>query len=178
MRLPNLQPVLKGRLVTLRPLEEKDWAGLFKAASNPKTWAGHTATCQNRYQEDVFRGFFEAALSSDSALTIIDNESGDIIGSSRYHGYDAKTREIEIGWTFIDCAFWGGIYNAEIKSLMLDHIFKHVDCVVFWVAEDNIRSQRAMEKIGGKRREGEFSKSSGDEIIPYCIFEIKRGEAL
>jgi len=57
---------------------------------------------------------------------------------------------------------------------MLAHIFNLVDTVVFWVAKDNIRSQKAMEKIGGTRRDGEFSKQSNGEIIPYCVFEIKR----
>jgi len=175
MPAPDLQPNLQGRLVTLRPLKAEDWTGLYKAASNPKTWADHTVTCQNRYQEDVFRAFFNDALSSQSALVIIENESGQIIGSSRYHDYKPEIGEIEIGWTFIDCAFWGGRYNAEIKALMLEHIFNHVDVVVFWVAKDNLRSRMAMKKIGGVQRTGEILRSSNEVAIPYLIFEIKAG---
>ncbi len=35
-----------------------------------------------------------------------------------------------------------------MKELLLDHAFKFVENVVFLVGEHNIRSQKAMEKIG------------------------------
>jgi RimJ/RimL family protein N-acetyltransferase len=59
--------------------------------------------------------------------------------------------EIEIGWTFLTRRYWGGRYNWEMKQLMLAHAFKFVETVVFLVGQDNIRSQKAMEKIGGIR---------------------------
>jgi len=142
---------------------------MFKAASNPKTWAGHIN--KDRYKEAVFRPYFDGALASGSALTIIDNKSGQIIGTSRYHDY---LSEIEIGWTFLDCSYWGGTYNAEIKRLMLQHAFSFLDCVVFWVAKDNLRSQYAMKKIGGILRVGDFSKSEGERVFPYVVFEIRK----
>ena len=115
---------------------------------------------RNRYTEPVFRAFFDGALGSRSAFAFVDRESGKIIGSSRYHGYDPQLSEIEIGWTFLARAYWGGSYNAEVKKLMLDHAFTFVDTVVFWVGETNWRSQRAMEKIGGVRREGLYPAAS------------------
>ena len=44
--------------------------------------------------------------------------------------------------------YWGGRYNREMKQLMLAHAFKFVENVVFFVGENNIRSQKATEKIG------------------------------
>ena len=176
MSLANLQPILKSPLVTLRPVQPDDWADMFKAASNPKTWAGHIN--KDRYKEAVFRPYFDSALASGSAFTILENESGQIIGTSRFHDYKAAKSEIEIGWTFLDCDYWGGTYNAEIKRLMLRHAFTVLDCVVFWVAKDNLRSQYAMKKIGGILRLGEFSKSEGEREFPYVVFEIRKGNFL
>lgn len=168
----NLQPLLASPLVTLRPLQPEDWEGLYKAASNPKTWAGHIH--KDRYKESVFRPYFDGAISSRAAFAIIDNKTEQIIGTSRYHDYKFDAREIEIGWTFLDCNYWGGRYNADIKRLMLAHAFTCLDCVVFWVAKDNLRSQHAMTKIGGVLREGEFSKTDGEQIFPYVVFEIRK----
>jgi len=150
MGLPDLQPTLSGALVELRPVRPDDWEGMFAVAADPQIWAVHPVS--NRYQEPIFREYFDGALASHAALTILDRKTGQIIGSSRYHGYEASISEIEIGWTFLSRAYWGGEYNREVKRLMLDHIFQFVDCVIFMVGETNFRSQRAMEKIGGLKR--------------------------
>ena len=72
-----------------------------------------------------------------------------MIGSSRYFGYSEEKKEVEIGWTFLARSHWGGRYNGELKQLMLRHAFRFVNSVVFLVSPENIRSQRAVEKIGG-----------------------------
>ena len=74
-----------------------------------------------------------------------------VIGSSRYHAYDERKSEVEIGWTFLARSRWGGSYNGEMKDLMLRHAFRFVESVIFLVGIDNLRSQRAVEKIGGAR---------------------------
>ena len=61
-----------------------------------------------------------------------------------------RADEVEIGWTFLERAFWGGAINAEMKSLLLGHAFRFVERVVFVVGETNWRSRKAMEKIGGR----------------------------
>jgi RimJ/RimL family protein N-acetyltransferase len=71
-----------------------------------------------------------------------------IIGSSRFHGFDPDRREVEIGWTFLARSHWGGKANRELKSLMLDHACLFVDRVVFLVGPQNVKSQRALDKIG------------------------------
>jgi len=68
---------------------------------------------------------------------------------------------------------WGGAANREVKRLKLDHAFTFIDRVVFWVGEENWRSQGAMTKIGGIKREGLFTRELwGDR--PYFIFEITK----
>jgi N-acetyltransferase len=142
----DLQPTLKGELIELRPLRPQDFDSLFSAASDPKIWEQHPES--DRYQREVFQGFFDGALESKGAFAIIERKSGRIIGSSRYCNLDLTNREVEVGWTFLGREFWGGTYNRELKQLMLDHAFRFVDRVVFVVGEQNLRSQKALAKIG------------------------------
>ncbi len=162
----DLQPTLRGQLVSLRPLRATDFAALFAVAADPLIWAQHPAP--DRYQPAVFRAFFDEALDSGGALIVHDAASGEVIGSSRYHAYDFRRREVEVGWTFLARRCWGGAYNAEVKSLMLRHAFQSVDRVIFLVGLQNWRSQRALEKIGA-RRVGERPDANGRPSFAYEI---------
>src|SRR4029434_7858888 len=142
----DLQPHLKGERLERRPLAPGDWDELFAVASDSLIWEQHTE--RDRYKEDVFRVFFKDALESGGAFVIIDRQTQQIIGSTRFYGYDPEKSEIEIGWTFLARKYWGGRFNRELKQLMLDHAFKFVENVIFYVGENNIRSQKATEKIG------------------------------
>jgi N-acetyltransferase len=142
----DLQPHLTGELIELCPLTPRDWDDLFAVASDALIWEQHPES--DRYKEDVFRIFFQEALESGGAFVVIDNDNQQIIGSTRFYGYDPEKSEIEIGWTFLARKYWGGRYNQEMKRLMLAHAFKFVENVVFYVGEKNIRSQKAMERIG------------------------------
>jgi len=145
----DLEPVLKGEILELRPLRPGDFHDLYAVASDPLIWEQHPIP--DRYKEEVFREFFREALESGGALVAIDSKDGQVIGSSRFHGYDEQKSEIEIGWTFLARSHWGGIYNWEMKQLMLRHAFRFVNSVIFLVGPENLRSQRALEKIGAVR---------------------------
>lgn len=162
----NQQPTLTGKTLTLRPIREDDFEALFKAASDPKIWEQHPAW--DRYKKPVFRKFFDEALESGGALLAIDNATEKVIGSSRYHGYDPIKNEIEIGWSFLSRTYWGGAYNQEMKGLMLNHAFQFVDSVLFLVGPENIRSYKAMEKIGGIQT-GVRKNAYGLESLVYVI---------
>ena len=169
---PNLQPTLTGPNVLIRPLRADDWAELYAAAADPLIWEVHPV--HDRWQEPVFRAFFEAGLATESGFTVIDRANGAIIGTSRYGGYDPIKREIEIGSTFIARSHWGGVTNAEMKRLMLDHAFTFVDCVIFQVGETNWRSQGAMKKIGGVLRDGFIDKVLHGVTYRHVVFEIRK----
>ena len=162
----ELQPILKSDILELRPLRADDFEALYKVASDPLIWEQHPNS--DRYKLDVFRKFFDEALQSGGALLVIDRKDDCVIGSSRFYCYDLVRSEIEIGWTFLARSHWGGAYNAELKRLMLAHAFKFVDNVIFFIGATNIRSQRAMEKIGGIRV-GSKLDPNGRESIIYRI---------
>ena len=163
---PDLQPSLRGELLHLRPLRSDDFDALFAVAADPLIWEQHPA--RDRYQPDVFRAFFDEATASGGALIASDARDGRVIGGSRYHGYNPGQSEIEIGWTFLTRAYWGGKYNGEMKELMLRHAFTFVDRVVFLIGPENYRSQRAVEKIGAVPA-GTRIDSYGRERITFEI---------
>ena len=173
MSKSDFQPTLTGPTVIIRPVVAEDWPELFAAGSDPLIWKVHPSP--DRYTEPAFRKFFDGAVASKMGFVFVDRATNRLIGSSRYHGYDAGRREIEIGWTFIVREHWGGPTNREVKRLMLDHAFTFVDTVIFWVGERNWRSQGAMTKIGGVRRSGLFTREATG-TTPYFIFEIGKDE--
>jgi len=162
----ELQPTLRGDLVELRPLRPDDWDAVYTAASDPLIWAQHPES--DRYQPDVFRRYFDGGIDSGGAFVVLDRRTGAVIGSTRYSGYDEAGGVVEIGWTFLTRDYWGGSYNREMKRLLVEHALRFVPRVIFSVGKTNLRSQRAMEKIGGVRT-GERINAAGHDSV---VFEI------
>ena len=167
------QPTLQGERLLLRPLRADDWEAVFASASDPLVWEVHPAN--DRWQEPVFRAYFDDALAQGGALAVIERASGTVIGSSRFQNYDANDGgSVEIGWTFFARSHWGGGYNAEMKRLMLAHALTSVERVVFRVGETNWRSRRAMEKIGGRLTDRIDVTQLPAGPARHVIFEIDR----
>ena len=170
----DLQPHLRGELIEVRPLVPEDWEELFAVASDSLIWEQHPE--RDRYKEDVFRIFFKDALESGGAFVIIDQKTQQIIGSTRFYGYDPAKSEIEIGWTFLARKYWGGRYNREMKELLLDHAFKFVETVVFYVGQKNLRSQKAMKKIGAIKLGIAVRRYGNDPPTSNVKYVIRRPE--
>jgi len=164
------QPVLEGDRLVLRPLRADDWDALYAVTSDREIWAVHPA--HDRWQEPVFRQYFADALDGGGAFAIVEKKSGAVIGSSRYGPPEGD--EIEIGWTFLARAYWGGGFNAEMKRLMLGHALAHFERVVFMVGADNVISRKAMGHIGGRLTDREFQREMCGVIVPHVLFEITR----
>src|SRR3982751_4496530 len=78
---PDLQPVLSGQLLNLRPLRSDDFDALFAVAADPLIWEQHPA--RDRYQPEVFRAFFDEAMASGGALIATRATDGQVIGGGR-----------------------------------------------------------------------------------------------
>ena len=144
----DLQPTLENERVKIRPLEYEDLEPLYEVAKDPKIWEQHPS---KRYQKKEFEKFFAESIASKCALAILDKSTDNIIGSSRFKTVEGNPNAIEIGWTFLGRNYWGGTYNKEVKGLMMTHAFNHVQNAIFYVDKDNIRSQKAVEKINGRK---------------------------
>ncbi len=145
------QPSLENDLVLIRPLKAEDFDTLFAVASDPLIWEQHQN--KDRHTLENFTQFFDWSLASKGALLILDKKNGTVIGSSRYKIIDAENGVVEIGWSFLGRDHWGGLYNREIKKLMVNYALDHFDKVVFYVNPKNFRSQRALEKLGAVKIE-------------------------
>jgi RimJ/RimL family protein N-acetyltransferase len=168
----DLQPHLTGKLLEVRPMRPDDWEPLFAVAADPLIWEVHPA--RERYKEEYFKDYFREALESGGAVVAIDVKTRQIIGASRYFWYGPDQSDLEIGWTFLSRAYWGGVYNRELKRLMLDHAFQFVDRVIFLVGVGNVRSQRAMLKIGGILTERRVQRILHGNSSEFVIFEIHK----
>jgi RimJ/RimL family protein N-acetyltransferase len=174
----ELQPTLRGERIELRPLRVEDYDAVFAAASDPLIWEQHPD--RDRYKPEIFREYFQSGLDSGGAFAIVDIDSGRIIGSSRYWNYKpARTgsdSEIEIGWTFLERKYWGGSYNRELKLLMIRHAFRFVQRVVLIVGEHNLRSQRAVEKLGTRREKLERRPGRDGIERTNVVFVLTRAD--
>ena len=165
----DFQPTLRGALVELRPLRPDDFEPLFAVASDPLIWEQHPAW--DRYKPAVFREFFHVALASGAAFAVLDRRDGGIVGSSRYHAYDPEKSRIEIGWTFLARSHWGGRFNGEMKQLMVRHALSFVERVIFVIGVGNLRSQKAIEKLGGARV-GQRTDAAGHDSFVYEMGKV------
>lgn len=145
----DIQPLLQNEKVALVPLVEEDFDSLYAVASDPLIWAQHPNP--NRWQEPVFRNFFEGAMKSGGAFKIQDRTTAEVIGSTRIYDYDPETNSILIGYTFFARDYWGKNYNIAVKKLMLAHLFQYVAAVDFHIGAENIRSQRSIMRLGARK---------------------------
>jgi N-acetyltransferase len=171
----DLQPHLAGSLVELRPLQPDDWGALFQVASDPLIWEQHPV--YDRHKEEVFLKFFQGALDSGGAFVVSDRMTQQVIGSSRYCAYAPERSEIEIGFTFLARSHWGGRYNGEMKRLMLEHAFRFVDSVVLVVGAENLRSRKAVERIGGALTDRRETEEIHGKIVTLVVYVIRKPKA-
>jgi RimJ/RimL family protein N-acetyltransferase len=157
------QPTLEGELVRLRPLVAEDHDALFAISSDPLLWEQHPA--KERATPAGFARWMADALASGGALVVEDVADGRVIGTSRYDHHEPETRTVEIGWTFLDRRRWGGPWNGAMKRLMLAHAFESVDAVLFRVHSGNLRSRRAVEKLGATFDRIEPYEGDGDTFV-------------
>jgi len=169
----ELQPTLTGRLLELRPLRPDDWDALSALASDPLIWEQHPD--RERWREERFRVVFREGMESGGALLAVDRQTGRPIGFTRYHDYHPELSQIEIGWTFLARSHWGGRYNSEMKDLMVRHAFKFVKTVVFSAGVDNLRSRRAIEKLGSTPRGTKTNTNGGESVVYHLTAATYKG---
>lgn len=168
----NPQPILENEFVKIRPLKQSDFEELYTVASDPLIWEQHPNP--DRYKRAVFETFFKGAIESGGAFIIFDKQTNEVIGSSRYYDYDEKNKSILIGYTFFARNHWGGKYNSSVKQLMIQHAFQFVDTVIFHIGANNIRSQKAIERIGANKI-GELEvEYYGEPSKLNFVYEIKK----
>ena len=169
----DLQPQhLKNDLISLLPLQENDFEELYAVANDELLWEQHPNKL--RYQRAIFQNFFEGAMLSGGAFLIRDSKTNEVVGSSRFYDYNKKAKSVLIGYTFIGRKFWGKHYNQSLKKLMLNYAFQYVDKVYFHIGAFNIRSQKAIKKIGAIKVDEFEVEYYGEDSKLNFVYEITR----
>lgn len=147
---------LEGLHVRLEPLSAAHVDGLLAAGEDPEIWRylpiGGFA---RRADAEAFVAVAERGRSSGTELpfAIVRREDGRIVGSTRYLDVRPRDRALEIGWTWLSREVWRTPVNTECKLLLLRHAFEDLGAHRVQLKTDlrNLRSQRAIERIGGVR---------------------------
>jgi RimJ/RimL family protein N-acetyltransferase len=150
-----VQPVtLDGQAARLEPLELSHLGDLLAAAAAKEIW---TYMPVNMADRNALKGWIETALAeraagSTLAFAILDPRSGKAIGSTRYMDIRPRDRGLEIGWTWLDPAYWRSPVNTEAKFLLLQHAFESLGAIRVQLKTHrlNFRSRRAIERIGAQ----------------------------
>lgn len=167
----NFQPTIQGSTLNLRPLCAADYTDMYLCASDKRIWQGHPAI--DRYQEPIFKLLFKDAIESKACLVISEKGTDKIVGWSRYYVGDDHPQDIAIGHTFLCCEHWGGTSNKELKYLMLKHAFSFYERVWFHVSPINIRSQKAVLKLGSQLIDSNLELLAGKQG-PWQSYLLER----
>ena len=174
-----LRPVtLTSHRLQLRPLTRQDIPALCKVGLDPDLWQTTTFTVSS---EEEMAAYVDRALQWQAEGTclpfaIVERATAEVVGTSRFCRYDAGNRNTEIGYTWFARRLHGSGVNFEAKFLMLAHAFERLELirVELRAYEPNLRSRRAIEKIGatfeGIRRNSVLSPARGH--ANHAVFSI------
>ncbi|HVU95577.1 MAG TPA: GNAT family protein [Puia sp.] len=141
--------------ITLRFLKEGHRATLRRLAKDERIWEYTKTLLLTDTYDRQFDKYFDDALGFSTpaarAYCIFDAVTGDTIGMTRAYDLDPRVKKATIGHTWYTPAVWGKVHNKACKLLLLEYLFETIGLqrVDFRVAGQNIRSQKAVMKIGG-----------------------------
>ncbi len=165
--------LLKGEHVYLEFLLPEHIEALRLLAKDDRIWE-FTKTLlideqyDQRFDDYITLALDRNALEKQIAFIIRRKTDDAIIGMTRYYGIDEKQKRLNIGYTWYIPSVWGKVYNKECKLILLGYAFEQsgFNRVGFEVAHQNLRSQKAVMKIGAIK-EGELRKHA---IRPDGVF--------
>lgn len=146
---------LTGRIIRLVPMKEEHKPELVKVLNNPQIWeyTWRKVTTDEQVEQLIDTALGNKAAGADIPFVIIEQSSGKIAGTTRIMHRDLTHRHAEIGCTWIAPDYWRTAVNTEAKSLLLQYCFGDLGLirVEFVIISENLRSQRAIERVGAVR---------------------------
>jgi RimJ/RimL family protein N-acetyltransferase len=150
--------LLRGQYIYLQTLKAGDIPRLKELARDERLWEYTKTLLVNENFDAQFEKYIATALDDRNtggqhSFVIRDVANNEIIGMTRYYKIEPSQKRVSIGYTWYVPEVWGKVHNKECKLLLLQYAFKTLGYqrVEFEVAHQNIRSQKAVEKIGGIR---------------------------
>jgi RimJ/RimL family protein N-acetyltransferase len=145
---------LTGNLVRLEPLAEAHFDALNEVSKDEQIWKylKHDGLNPAQVPEYLEEAMVKKAKGIQYPFTIFEQATNKIIGTTRFWRMDRANKKLDLGWTWLNSHYWGGNYNLEAKYLLLGYCFEKLEAIkVSMVAsEDNVRSRKAIEKLGAQ----------------------------
>ncbi|MBO9155122.1 GNAT family N-acetyltransferase [Chitinophaga sp. GCM10012297] len=176
------QPVLGNKRVLLRPMQPSDLEVLLEVALEPSLWEVGLGRIGSR--EDLERYMQAAFREREQGLclpyVVIDKETGEVAGSTRFCSIVEMHKRTEIGYTWIHPRFQRTGLNRAMKFAMLQYAFETwgMNRVELKTDERNEKSRNAMLGIGCKQ-EGVFRHHMitwNGHLLNSVYFSILREE--
>ena len=174
---------LRGQYVYLELLQPDHIPNLKSLIKDPRIWEYTKTLLINDSFDEQFDRYMAAASDprfSGMQVTFVmrDAETGDVMGMTRYYRIEPSHKRLSIGYTWYTPAYWGKVQNKECKLLLLQYAFEELGYqrVEFEVAHQNIRSQKAVAKIGGVkeavlRKHGLHADGTVRDTVVFSIID-------
>lgn len=173
--------VRSGPRLALRPIRGDDAARVLELMRDPEVrrffiWEPPRELREAREYTEAFE--YEHAHGWAFHYAIMPHDAGEMAGVADLYHIRRHARQAEIG-IWLGRRYWGMGLAAEANELLLEQAFGELDLhrVVYSIATDNYRSQRAFEKMGA-RREGTIRLYSSRlrRDVDHYVYRILRQE--
>lgn len=145
-------PTLENHRVKLSLLDLSNYKHLIEIAKQPNLIQFSpskidTPEALKSYVQTAVDGYYH---KTTLPFIVFDKQTNTYAGSTRFGLINWKNKVLHIGWTWIGNQFQGSGLNANMKFLMLQYAFETLkfDKVEFRIDERNIKSRKAVEKLG------------------------------
>lgn len=146
--------ILTGNIVELQPMQPYHFTELEALAKDARIWQHYVfdGTNSANFRTALQAGLTEKEKGTQFPFVIYHKADNKLIGGTRYLDIQPAHRKLEIGWTWLHPDYWGTPVNLECKLLLLTFAFEQLQAVRVQLKtdENNIRSRKAIEKIGGR----------------------------
>jgi len=181
--------VLEGEKVRLMPLERAHFKELLQVGADPAIWEfiSINGADPSRLQQHLESAVLKRATGEQYPFTVMDKNTGALIGSTMFHNIYPEHRKLEIGWTWYGPAYWRSGYNRECKLLLLTYCFEVLKTIRVQLVtdENNHRSRDAILGIGATfegilrneriRANGAYRNTAMYSIVEEEWADIKTG---
>ena len=145
---------LNGQIVDLFTLNKDHFSELEALASDKRIWEYYVydGTDPTRFRAVLKSALEELQKGTQLPFVIFHKKEKRLIGSTRFLDIQSVHRKLEIGSTWLHPDYWGTEINLECKLLLLTYCFEKAETlrVQFKTDENNIRSRKAIEKVGAR----------------------------
>ena len=151
-----IKDLIEGRNINLIKFDKSHSKDLYENAScDPTIWNHLSVSIITEPDFEKYLKLVNESIDDGKQFTfsIFNKATNSFIGSTSIFNIDDKNKKLEIGWTWINSKYWGNKINTECKYFLIDYLFTELDIqrIELRTRESNIRSQKAIEKIGATK---------------------------